>query len=211
MANSEVLQKLKSNFEPVANEAICNNMKNSEVFEKVKAIFETVAKEVTCNFCQVIIWNSPVFESTEGITVCETCKNSSQENFNRNFKLERALLAFETKCKYEIDGCKNSSGPHNIILHEENCQFRFVHCPILSTCKEKFQFRKLFEHINYMHVFFEDVRHESEFCGSFSITPQKLIGARLRSKAFTCVWGNLLGMVSHKMSITIFGHKHSKI
>ena len=93
-------------------------MANSEVFDKVTAMFETVVKEIICNFCQEIVWNSPIFESREGLTACKTCKNSLQENFNRNFKLEKALRAFKTDCKYKIDGCDFDGGPHNIILHD---------------------------------------------------------------------------------------------
>ena len=103
-------------------------MANSEVFKKMKAVFETVAEEAKCNFCQKIIWNSPIFESAGGITTCEICKNLSQENLNRNFKLERTLQAFEIDCKYKIDGCDFDGGPHNISLHEEDCKLRMVPC-----------------------------------------------------------------------------------
>ena len=127
-------------------------MTNSEVFEKMIAVFETVANEAICNFCQEIIWNSPIFESTGGLTACKTCKNSLQENFIRNFKLERALQAFKTDCKYKFDGCKKIANPHDIILHEEDCKFRIVPCPFMfRKCKEKFQFRKLHEHFKSVH------------------------------------------------------------
>ena len=56
-------------------------MTNSEVFEKMKAVFETVAEEAICDFCQEIIWNSPIFETSGGITACETCKGFYQEDF----------------------------------------------------------------------------------------------------------------------------------
>ena len=101
-------------------------MMSYEVFAKMKAVFETVANEAKCNFCQDIIWNSPIFESTNGITACETCKNSSQGKFYRIFKIERALRAFKTDCKYKIHGCDFDGGPHNIILHEETCKYRMV-------------------------------------------------------------------------------------
>ena len=126
-------------------------MTNSEVFEKMKAVFETVAEEAICSFCQEIIWNSPIFESSGGITACETCKNSSHEKFYRIFKIERALQAFKTDCKYKIVGCDFDGGPHNIILHQKDCKFRMVPCPIKPSCKIKFQFRKLFEHFMSNH------------------------------------------------------------
>ena len=177
-------------------------MMNSEVFEKMKAVFETVAEEAKCNFCQEIIWNSPIFESSGGITACETCKNSSQENlsqgkFYRIFKIERALRAFKTDCKYKIHGCDFDGGPHNIILHEEDCKFRMVLCPINWSCQENFQFLKLFEHfkskhqnlyILYNRVF--DIVYESVFCQSFSITNQMFEKKRhryhLSTKPFIC-------------------------
>ena len=170
-------------------------MTKSEVFEKVKAIFYTIAKEATCNFCQEIIWNSPIFESTAGFTVCEKCRHSSQENFNRIFKLEKALLAFETDCKFKNHGCDFDGGPHNIILHEETCKFRMVHCPIYRMCKEKYQFQKLFEHIELWHGNLHkelskkvghDRVYDSLYCGNFSIPSRAFVGKYEKTKAFIC-------------------------
>ena len=106
----------------------------------VKEMFETVSKDVTCNFCQEIIWKSPIFETTGGLTACETCKKSSMENFLRNYKAEKMLVIFEIECKYKVDGCQITRGPHNIIQHEEACEYRLVKCPILACCGE-YQFR----------------------------------------------------------------------
>ena len=173
-------------------------MTNSEVFEKVKAIFDTIAKEATCNFCQEIIWNSPIYESTGGFIACEKClfnKCSLQENFNRIFKLEKALLAFETDCKYKINGCDFDGGPHNIILHEEDCKFRMVYCPIFRKCKEKYQFHKLFEHLKLWHgnihnELSKKVDHnkgyDSVYCGNFSIPSRAFVGKYEKTKAFIC-------------------------
>ena len=117
-----------------------------------KDIFETIVKEVTCNFCQEIIWNSPIFESSIGLTACSKCKEdfreSTQNWFVRNFKLERVLLAFKTNCEYKKFGCTITEGPHNIILHQENCEYRPVTC---FLCKSSYRFRKLFEHIQSTH------------------------------------------------------------
>ena len=33
---------------------------------------------------------------------------------------------YEIDCKYKVDGCEISGGPHNIIQHEEACQLRLV-------------------------------------------------------------------------------------
>ena len=95
------------------------------VSEKVKAMFEIIAKEITCNFCQKIIWKAPIYESAGEVTSCETCKNSSQENFQRSFKAEKMLLAYEIdiNCKYKVDGCEFNGGPHNITQHEEGCEY----------------------------------------------------------------------------------------
>ena len=137
-----------------------------EMPRKVKeTMFEIISKDITCNFCQEIIWNSPIFEATEGITACETCKGLSQENFIRNFKTEKVLHAFEINCKYEDEGCEIIRGPHNIISHEEICQFRLVACPDdnIIWCKDKrFQFRKILEHMNSTHgVIFKKINSSS--------------------------------------------------
>ena len=97
--------------------------------KKVKAMFEIITKDITCKFCQKIIWKAPIFESAEGLTAaCETCKDSSQENFQRSFKAEKMLLAFEINCKYKNGGCEFVGGPHNITQHEEGCEYRLVSC-----------------------------------------------------------------------------------
>ena len=116
-------------------------MVDSAESKKMKAaMFELISKEITCNFCQEIIWKAQIFESTGGLTACETCKNSSQEEFQRNYKAEKMLVIFEIECKYKVDGCQITRGPHNIIQHEEACEYRLVKCPILACCGE-YQFR----------------------------------------------------------------------
>ena len=148
-------------------------MANPILFDKVKSMFETVAEYVTCNFCHEVIWDSPIFESTGGITACEKCTLLTVENgFQRNFKTEKVLLAFGIHCKYESDGCEVSKGPHNVILHEENCEFRMVSCPHdYSTCKKKkFQFRKLLKHLKSTHgIVFKPINDGSGLNGSFSL------------------------------------------
>ena len=121
-------------------------MDDSAESKKLKsAMFELISKEITCNFCQKIIWKAPIFESAGGlIAACETCKNSSQENFQRSFKAEKMLLAFEINCKYKVDGCEFSGGPHNITQHEEGCEYRLVYCvsvECIGTRLKNFQVR----------------------------------------------------------------------
>ena len=161
----------------------------------VKAIFETIAKEATCNLCHEIIWNSPIFNSVSGAIFCETCtKLVANAIFRRNFGLERSLLAFETDCKYKRDGCIIRKGPHNIFLHEEECEFRMVPCPIRRECKQKYSFQKIFEHLLTRHEHINDefslnVCHESVFYGSFFITSQFfgcLVVGYIYTKAFIC-------------------------
>ena len=173
-------------------------MANSKVF---KTTFEKVAKEATCNYCHEIIWNSPIYEVTgeywnsiifeSTLTLCETCinlyENSSQENFKRNFQLERALIAFETDCKYKSVGCIIRGGPHNIILHQEKCEFRMFSCPISRVCKEKNPIEKLFEHSTmHEHIFDGFSQNEFAFNGSFYITSLMFVCSDVYSKAFIC-------------------------
>ena len=132
------------------------------VSKKVKTMFELISKDITCNFCQEIIWKAQIFESTGGLTACETCKNSSQEEFQRNYKAEKMLVIFEIECKYKVDGCQITRGPHNIIQHEESCEFRLVTCPIHSKCKE-YQFRKSLEHFK-RHNMSELIVKDNETC-----------------------------------------------
>ena len=84
------------------------------------------------------------------------------------------LRALEITCKYGKDGCQITQGPHKIMFHEEECDFRKVSCIILK-CGGNFPFRDLSNHLKTTHNFDLKLAREyvvnvqSAFHGDFQI------------------------------------------
>ena len=108
-----------------------------------KLLFESVVSSLSCNACDNIPRGS-IFQEVRishlascdllDKILCESCLPKDpweRRRFSRNNILQSTLASFSiTGCKFRNDGCKEILDLEKCGLHEDDCKFRKVPCPI---------------------------------------------------------------------------------
>ena len=152
-------------------------------FQAKKELFEAIVDNVVCSYCEVVPRKGPIYQSKELIPKNEDSDDESErpakrpkimvrkiscgeclpnpdedKRFQRNVALENMLFAYPiTSCKFRRNDCKIVQDLKNIEYHEEDCQFRDVHCP-LYFCDFIVPVSDLKKHILEIHDF--DIENE---------------------------------------------------
>ena len=98
-----------------------------DIQSKIDTFNNVWKSQVTCNFCDITIWKAPIFRKDDNNGVKVACENCKRPDFYKvGISLSDAILRYEIPCKYNTDGCDVGKDPVNILIHEEECQFRYI-------------------------------------------------------------------------------------
>jgi hypothetical protein len=96
----------------------------------------TVGDHATCNNC---------FKSS---SICQKCK---AEIKTRSRGLEEMRNVLPMSCKYRKNGCKTISMLDNLVIHETECEWRPVFCPVLFCNEKTLIFNSIDTHLDISH------------------------------------------------------------
>ena len=98
----------------------------------------------------------------ESHALCENCKFrcpcGSQVCRKPSKLAEKVLNKYPWMCCHFNEGCRESrTQADELEIHQRNCYFRKVHCPIIY-CHKKISFFNVFDHLE-SHQFFKEIVH----------------------------------------------------
>ena len=121
---------------------------------KSKELFEEISDHVACHVCKIAPRKLPIFRSMEKGVICSECKGKqgflSPISYKRDLILEKILIRLPTSCRNKVNGCDYVQDSKFIESHEDECQFRCVHCNF-GDCVLKLPPAKLKNHYKVRH------------------------------------------------------------
>jgi len=121
---------------------------------------EDMKKVLECPVCLIVPRKGPIYQCKHGHCFCATCQPSLKNcpmcrialgnNPARNLVSEELLSKMAHSCKLSDQGCSYKDAIKPLEAHEEDCEFRLVHCPD-QRCQALISMRKVLEHIQKEH------------------------------------------------------------
>ena len=119
-----------------------------------KELFDEISNHVACHVCKIAPRKPPIFRSIEMGIICSDCKAKqgflSSLLYQRDLVMEKILIRLPTSCRNKVNGCDFVQDSKFIGSHEDECQFRNVHCNF-GVCVLKFPPAKLKGHFKASH------------------------------------------------------------